>query len=98
MKTITLSADEALIEAAKTRAQREHSTLEEQFRLWLEEYSCKERQLATARELLEEMRSQIQDNAKRKHHADAAMNLTKELQGKYSTQGRKFSCDEMNER
>jgi chromosomal replication initiation ATPase DnaA len=39
MKTITLSADEDLIEAAEARARAEHSTLDEQFRLWLAEYS-----------------------------------------------------------
>jgi hypothetical protein len=39
MKNITLSADEALIEEARERAQREHTTLNEQFRRWLEEYA-----------------------------------------------------------
>ena len=35
MKNITLSADEGLIEAARERARTEHTTLNEQFRLWL---------------------------------------------------------------
>ncbi|MGB7180468.1 MAG: hypothetical protein WA888_06350 [Burkholderiaceae bacterium] len=39
MKNITLSADEALIEAARARARQEHTTLNEQFRRWLEQYS-----------------------------------------------------------
>jgi len=35
MKNITLSADEALIEAARAQAKAENTTLNEQFRLWL---------------------------------------------------------------
>ena len=38
MKNITLSAEENLIEAARRRAVSEHTTLNEQFRLWLENY------------------------------------------------------------
>ena len=43
MKNITLSADEALIEAARERARSENSTLNEQFRLWLAGYARKQR-------------------------------------------------------
>ena len=39
MKHITLSADEKLIEAACARAQAEHTTLDEQFRHWLADYT-----------------------------------------------------------
>ena len=39
MKNITLSADEALIEAARARAQAEQTTLNEQFRRWLASYA-----------------------------------------------------------
>ena len=39
MKNITLSADEALIEAARERALSEHTTLNEQFRRWLADYA-----------------------------------------------------------
>lgn len=39
MKNITLSADENLIEAARQRAVVEHTTLNEQFRIWLAEYA-----------------------------------------------------------
>lgn len=39
LKNITLSADERLIEAARARAAEEHTTLNDQFRLWLEDYS-----------------------------------------------------------
>jgi hypothetical protein len=39
MKNITLSADEALIEAARARARAEQTTLNEQFRRWLASYA-----------------------------------------------------------
>lgn len=39
MKNITLSADEALIEAARSRARAEHTTLNEEFRRWLTAYT-----------------------------------------------------------
>jgi hypothetical protein len=74
MKNITLSADGSLIEAARQRAVAEHTTLNEQFRLWLRDY------------------------ARRKQKTEEALSTIKELQGKYSTGGRKFSRDEMNER
>ena len=37
MKNIILSADENLIEAARQRAAAEHTTLNQQFRIWLED-------------------------------------------------------------
>jgi hypothetical protein len=39
MKSITVKADERLIEAAEARARLEHTTLDEQFRCWLAEYA-----------------------------------------------------------
>ena len=38
MKNITLSADEALIRKAREAAQRRHSTLNHEFREWLQRY------------------------------------------------------------
>lgn len=38
-RNITFSADEQLIEAAREAARAEGSTLNEQFRLWLESYA-----------------------------------------------------------
>ena len=38
-KNITLSVDERFIEAARARVRAENSTLNEQFRLWLEQYA-----------------------------------------------------------
>ena len=74
MRNITLSADERLIEAARERARAEHTTLNEQFRLWLAEYVRRERR------------------------AERAMAVVRELQGRVSTGGRKFTREEMNER
>ncbi len=45
MKNITLSADESVIEAARAQARSENTTLNEQFRLWLEHYARKQRVL-----------------------------------------------------
>ena len=45
MKNITLSADEHLIEAANQRAAEEHTTLNEQFQLWLKHYVHHEQQV-----------------------------------------------------
>lgn len=40
MKNITLSADEALIEGARQRAQAENTTLNNLFREWLARYTA----------------------------------------------------------
>ena len=39
MKNITLSADERLIEAARREAQHRRTTLNAEFRRWLEQYA-----------------------------------------------------------
>ena len=72
-KNITFAADEALIEEARAAARADNTTLNEQFRLWLEQYA-------------------------RKRRAAKAMQTIAELQKKYSTGGRKFTREEMNER
>ncbi len=59
MKNITLSADEHLIDAARQRAVAEHTTLNEQFRLWLEGYVRRKQQAETAMETIRELRSRI---------------------------------------
>ncbi|NTV66670.1 MAG: hypothetical protein HGB06_03135 [Chlorobaculum sp.] len=38
MKNITMSAEEELIRKAREKAQREHTTLNETFRGWLQQY------------------------------------------------------------
>ena len=57
MKNITLSADETLIEAARQRAREEHTTLNEQFRCWLENYARRSQNADDAMVVLERIRS-----------------------------------------
>ncbi len=59
MKNITLSADEKLIEAARERARAEHTTLNEQFRRWLESYARRKEQADAAMATLGELRGRI---------------------------------------
>lgn len=54
MKNITLSADEATIEAARARARAERTTLNQEFRKWLAEY-------ARRRELVERYERVVAD-------------------------------------
>jgi hypothetical protein len=56
MKNITLSAEENLIEAARLRARAEHSTLNAQFRAWLTAYVWPQRHIATAVEVISDIR------------------------------------------
>ncbi|MBT4638754.1 MAG: hypothetical protein HOC09_08020 [Deltaproteobacteria bacterium] len=39
LKNITLSADEKLLRKARSKAKQEHTTLNSQFRQWLEKYT-----------------------------------------------------------
>ncbi len=59
MKNITLSADENLIAAACRRAAAEHTTLNRQFRLWLENYAGREQQAAAAMRVVRELQGSI---------------------------------------
>ena len=59
MKNITLSADERLIEAARERARAEHTTLNEQFRLWLADYVQREQQAGRAMATIRELRGKL---------------------------------------
>ena len=59
MKNITLSASEQLIEAARRRALIEHSTLNEQFRLWLEDYVRRPQQANVALKTIRSLRGSL---------------------------------------
>ena len=72
LKNITFSAEEKLIQRARERAAAEQTTLNEEFRRWLEKY------------------------AERPASARAFADLMDRL--KYTTPGRSFTRDEMNER
>lgn len=58
-ENITLSADEKLIEAARERARAEHTTLNAQFRRWLERYARRKEQADAGMVTLEELRGRI---------------------------------------
>ncbi|CAN5671831.1 hypothetical protein BH20GEM3_BH20GEM3_09320 [soil metagenome] len=59
MKNITLSADERLIEAARARARGEHTTLNAQFRRWLEEYTERQQRADEAIAVIRELRGKV---------------------------------------
>ncbi len=57
MKNITLSAPEPLIEAARKRAADEHTTLNAEFRNWLESYGQRRQVAERAMEIMEKISS-----------------------------------------
>jgi len=59
MKKITFSADEHCIEAARARAKVEHTTLNDQFRIWLSEYARKQERLADYDRLMQDLRGKV---------------------------------------
>lgn len=59
MRNVTFSADEQLIEAGRRRAQSEKTTLNEQFRLWLERYAWQEQIAAAAANTMEELQGKL---------------------------------------
>jgi hypothetical protein len=65
MKNITLSADEQLIEAARARARAERTTLNEQFRKWLESYTRRAGRADAALALIKELQSRARTGGRR---------------------------------
>jgi hypothetical protein len=65
MKNITLSADEGLIEAARERARAEHTTLNEQFRRWLKDYTRREQQADDAMAVVRELRGKVRTGGRK---------------------------------
>lgn len=65
MKNITLSATEELIEAARARARAENTTLNEQFRRWLADYSREERRTEQVTQLLDEIRAYVRTGGRK---------------------------------
>ena len=57
-KNITFSADEALIDEAREAARADNTTLNEQFRLWLEQYA-RRRQAQKAMQVIAELQGKI---------------------------------------
>ena len=87
MRQVVLKAEEKLLRAAKQRAASEHTTLNDQFRLWLEEYT-------------KDVEVQY-DPDEGKKQAERAMRtirkIQEEIKGK-DVDVRKFTREEMNER
>lgn len=65
MKNITLSADERSIEAARERARVERTTLNEQFRRWLNDYARGGRQAEEAMAVVRELRGRVRTGGRR---------------------------------
>ncbi|MCY4228090.1 MAG: hypothetical protein OXD44_00885 [Gammaproteobacteria bacterium] len=59
MKNITLSANADLIEKARARAATEHTTLNAQFRMWLENYVQREQKSERTIETIRELQASI---------------------------------------
>ncbi len=65
MKNVTLSADERLIEAARERARAEHTTLNEQFRRWLAEYTQQDEQVRRFNETIASLQKTIRTGGRK---------------------------------
>ena len=65
MKNITFSADERLIAAARERTRAEHTTVNEQFRLWLADYAQRKQQADEAMAVIEELRSHVRTGGRK---------------------------------
>ncbi len=59
LKNITLSADTRLIDAARHRVRREHTTLNAEFRRWLERYAQGAQQAREFDVLMENLRGKL---------------------------------------
>lgn len=65
MKNITLSADEKLIEAARERARSEHTTLNAEFRRWLQSYSARDDKVRAYEALMDELRERVKTGGRK---------------------------------
>lgn len=59
MKSITLSADEHLIDAAQERARAEHTTLDEQFQCWLKDYTNQQERLNKYDKVISQLKGKL---------------------------------------
>ncbi|MFU8889994.1 MAG: hypothetical protein ACNA8N_15475 [Trueperaceae bacterium] len=65
MRNVTFSADERLIEAARNRARRERTTLNREFRRWLEAYALQESQARAAMETVAALQANLKTGGRR---------------------------------
>ena len=64
-KNVTMSADADLIEAAIRRAASENTTLNAQFRLWLEDYASGKWQATRAMEAMRELQGKLRTGGRK---------------------------------
>jgi len=65
MRNVTFSADERIIDAARARARQERTTLNEQFRRWLEAYATREDRARDAMRVIEDLRLTVRTGGRR---------------------------------
>lgn len=65
MRNITLSADADLIDAARKRAEAEHSTLNDQFRRWLAAYAGETNRADVAMSVIGNLQVRLRSGGKR---------------------------------
>lgn len=65
MKNITLSADEKLIEAARKQARAENTTLNEQFRRWLADYTQRRQRAEEAIKTIAELQAKLRTGGRK---------------------------------
>ncbi|MQA00825.1 MAG: hypothetical protein GEU80_16135 [Dehalococcoidia bacterium] len=65
MKNITLSADGDLIEEARARARSRHTTLNEEFRRWLEDYVGRQRRAEQAMAAIRDMQQYVRTGGRK---------------------------------
>ena len=65
MRNITFSAEASTIDAARAQARDENTTLNDQFRIWLESYAQRRRSASSAMELLTEMHKYVRTGGRK---------------------------------
>lgn len=65
MKNITLSADEKLIEAARKQARAENTTLNEQFRRWLADYTQRRQRAEEGMQTIAELQAKLRTGGRK---------------------------------
>jgi hypothetical protein len=65
MKRITFNADESVIELARQRARRDHTTLNHEFRRGLEDYVERESRVAKAMATIERLQRTVQSGGRK---------------------------------
>ncbi len=91
MKNITLSADDRLIEAAREQARAEHTTLNDQFRIWLTDYVQRHQRVAMAMSSIAELQGALASKGTGTGTGTGTGKRT-------AANNRKFTRDELNER